>query len=225
MLSNKLKILNTLGVKVFLGIELEFYSKLPKSYFVYKNFALKNEIGEGQIEIVFPHSSNVLEVLKNVISFRNTFKKDINFNAFIKTQLPPSSMQFNVSIIKNGKNILNHNILYFLLQESKNALYHFAPTQNCKQRLSNLEGIKQFRNSPYTLSIGSNKNRTAMIRVRDGYFEHRLASPICKVIKSFDAILNSIILGLQSKKEYKVDIIHSNAFEEEVIKQYNLIKI
>ena len=222
MLAQKLRLLKSLNIEVFLGIELEFYSHLPKTHFSYKNVVLKDEIGEGQIEAVFPHSNNILALLKQVINFRNNFKKEANFNAFFKSSLPPSAMQFNVSVLQNGRSILNDNILHFLLKQVEVNLQHFAPSLNCKKRLCNIKGIKVFRNSPYTISVGYKENRTAMIRVRDGYFEHRLPSPKCKILKSFDSILNAIILGVGSKTDYTVNILHSNCFEEEVISSFNL---
>jgi glutamine synthetase len=222
VLLKNLSLLKKLDVEVFLGIELEFYSTLPNSHFQFKDIIIKDELGLNQKEAVFLHSNNVLQVLKDVICFRNKFKKEANFNAFISSNLPPSSMQFNVSIKSKNYNLLNENILHFLLEETKKNLSFFIPTQNCKKRIQDLNLINKFRNSPYTFSIGDKNNRTVMIRLVNDYFEHRLPSPCCNILKSFNVILNAIILGLKSNKNYKIQIVHSNAFEKSVIEDLNL---
>jgi glutamine synthetase len=224
MLSCLIKEFKKMEVELFLGVELEFYSHLTKENFAFNGVELKNEIGEGQIEVVFCHKKNIFEVLRNVILFRNKFKSVANFNAFIDEDTPPSALQFNLSIYKNGVNILNNAILYSILNSTKNNLEFFAPTLNCKNRLSSLALVNNFRNSPYTFCIGGKNNRTSTIRLRDGYFEHRLPSPSCKILKSFEVILIGILEGLK-KKDIEIDILHSNAFEEEVIKEFNLIRI
>ena len=211
-------------VEVFLGIELEFYTQFKKEKFVFKSVELKDEIGEGQIEAVFYHTKNIFEVLRSVILFRNKFKDIANFDAFINQNTPPSALQFNVSIYKNGVSILNNAILQSVLDFTQSNLEVFAPTLNCKNRLSNLDLITEFRNSPYTFCIGGKNNRTSVIRLREGYFEHRLPSPSCKISKSFEVILMGVLEGLK-KEDIAINILHSNAFEESVINQFGLIKI
>lgn len=225
MLASFFRELEKLEIEVFLGVELEFYSHLSKEYFAFKNVELKDEIGKGQIEAIFPYKNNFFEVLRDVIKFRNSFRSLANFNAFIDLKTPPSALQFNVSIFKNGKNILSNAILQSVLQNTKNNLEVFAPTQNCKQRLKEIALIREFRNSPYTFCIGGKNNRTSAIRVKDDYFEHRIPSPNCKIIKSFSVILEAIIEGINKEDVIDLPILHSNAFEDEVIMSFGLIKI
>lgn len=208
-------------IKIIVGVELEFYSTKPKEFF---GDFVKNEIGEGQLEAVFAHSSNYVQVLKNVVDFKKKFNSVANFNAY-HPLLPSSSLQFNISILKDNELFLTHNILHHLLIGIKPNLHFFAPTENCIQRLTDIEKIKEFRNSPYTLCVGEKNNRTAAIRIIDGRIEHRVPSSNCNVIKSFRAILNSITNGASDDANISLPILHSNAFEEEVINSYNLEKI
>lgn len=222
MISHSIKKLKALNLEVLLGIELEFYSSFPKEAFKFRDVILKDEIGKGQIEAIFLHNKPLLQVLKDTILFRNNFRSMANFNAVVRQDLPPSSMQLNFSILSKGKNILNENIIYFVLEETKKNMQCFAPTENCKLRLKNLDSIKEFRNSPYTFSVGSSSNRTSAIRIRDGYFEHRLPSPSCILLQSCNVILQSIIMGFESKKNFKITQIHANAFEKPCIEQFGL---
>jgi glutamine synthetase len=220
-----IKRLKELNIQICLGVELEFYSLLPKEEFIFEDVILKDEIGKGQIEAVFQHSFNVLHVLRQVIRFRNKFKEQADFNAFLNANTPSSAIQFNVSVWQEGKNILNNNILYFVLDETSQNLSPFMPTDNCRMRLTNIEGIKKFRNSPYTFSVGGSENRTSMIRLIGDRFEHRLPSPKCLILQSFAVILNGIIKGCMQKEEIELNILYSNSFEEEIINTFNLIKI
>jgi glutamine synthetase len=233
MIARLLKELNGLEVEIFLGIELEFYSPLSLEIFLqtekpensFKNLIFKEEIGKNQIEVVFPFKKDVFAVLKNVISFRNKFKDKANFNAFVSKETPPSALQFNVSILQNGCDVLNEKILYFVLEETMQNPNYFVPSENCKKRLTEIEMIKEFRNSPFTFCIGGKNNRTSCIRFKEGFFEHRLPSPSCKVLKCFEVILRGILKGLLCKEEIYVEIVHSNAFEDDVISHFGLHKI
>ena len=204
--------------EVRVGVELEFYSKRAKSFF---NGEVKEEIGKGQLEVVFPHSSNIPQVLKEVLQFKRKYKEDADFRAH-HFGLPSSALQFNISIHKQGKPFVTPGILHHLLADIKPDLHFFAPTENCRARLKDLEKIKNFRNSPYTLCIGDKNNRTAAIRVIENRIEHRVPSASCLVIPSFRSILNSISKGLQETEERHLPIIYANAFEEEVMTLYNL---
>jgi glutamine synthetase len=56
----------------------------------------------------------------------------------------------------------------------------------------------------------------------DEYFEHRLPSSSCFILQSFNAILEGVIKGINSKDDCQITLLHSNAFEDEVIKTFNL---
>ena len=204
--------------EVKVGVELEFYSKKPKGFF---RGEVKEEMGEGQLELVIPHSSNIPKVLKEVLNFKKEFKESADFRAY-HLGLPSSALQFNISVHKQGLPFVTPQILHHLLMDVKPGLPFFAPTENCLLRLTDLQKIKEFRNSPYTLCVGDKNNRTAAIRLIENRIEHRVPSASCLVIKSFRSILNSISKGLSETEEKHVPIIYANAFEEEVIALHTL---
>lgn len=277
------------------GVELEFYSSLPKEFFGNTllpardegfEITIKEEIGKGQLEAVFRHSQNIPKVLKDVIDFKKKFKDKADFKAY-HHGLPSCALQFNISILKDGKpllfkfdilsegsastsshhpyplaaregvykfplhkkesslppaigegfnkdlqadgrddrNTLCSNILHHLLADIKPNLHIFAPTQNCRLRLSDIEKIRNYRNSPYTLCVGDKNNRTTAIRVLEERIEHRVPSASAPLIPSFRVILNSIQKGINETEQKYTPIIYSNAFEEEVISLYNLERI
>ena len=53
--------------------------------------------------------------------------------------------------------------------------------------------------------------------------EHRVSSSCASVLKSFESILQSILHAVENKKQLEtIEILHSNAFEKEIIKQFCL---
>ena len=227
MIHSKLEALKQKNYQILLGVELEFYSALGKEVFMQEGVLIKSEIGEGQLEAVFEHDFNILQVLRKVIHFRNKFAGIANFNAFVGVEQPPSAMQFSFSLWQEGENCLKFvklrdNILYYLLELMPFAMPYFAPTTNCLKRLSNHEGVLKFRNFPVNISCGWQNNRTTAIRVCEERVEHRVPSSNCLILKSFNSILGAILKGVEEGKELQVPILYSNAFEEETIKQFNL---
>ena len=83
MIHSKLEALKQKNYQILLGVELEFYSALGKEVFMQEGVLIKSEIGEGQLEAVFEHDFNILQVLRKVIHFRNKFAGIANFNAFV----------------------------------------------------------------------------------------------------------------------------------------------
>ena len=72
MIAKYLKLLKAQNINLLLGVELEFYSNLPPLSTT--EIQIKNEIGENQFEAIFPVSENTMQVLKNIILFRNKFQ-------------------------------------------------------------------------------------------------------------------------------------------------------
>jgi len=246
MISKKLKILKEKNIELLIGVELEFYledKSFPILNLQTENFTIKKEIGEGQFEAVFPLNFNTLQVLKSVIFFRNQYKNILNFQGYAFPEEPNSGMQFNFSLWKNGENMMENrdfrnSIIFSLLKFLPESLKYFIKNENCILRLTDVEKIKKFRNSPFNISCGGHSNRTTAIRVIDegsekyllqgkavkGYrIEHRVPSSSASVLKSFNAILKAILHGIEMPgSPENVEILHSNAFEEEIISAFNL---
>jgi glutamine synthetase len=246
MISKKLKSLKEKNIELLIGIELEFYledKNFPILNLQTEDFAIKKEVGEGQFEAVFHLNSNVFQVLKSAILFRNRYIKILNFKGYAFTSEPNSGMQFNFSLWKNGENMMENDdfrnrIIFSLLKFLPESLNDFVKNENCILRLTDSEKIKKFRNSPCNISCGGQSNRTTAIRLIDersekyllwgksvkGYrIEHRVPSSSASVLKSFTAILKAILHGIEIPiSPENVEILHSNAFEEEIISAFNL---
>lgn len=240
--------LQELNITFLSGIELEFYStdiiftSIDKSIFLNPNLEIKREIGENQFEAVFCCTDNIKLLLENINDFKDKFKKVCNFDAFINHLMPPSGMQINFSLWKLCDNILNeykirNAILHSLLCDLKKDISVFTVNEKCIERLTNLDLVNKFRNSPVNVSCGGASNRTVAIRVINdlngkyrfnnksltGYrIEHRVPSSDAKIELCMIAVLDSVVKGLQNLNVPAVELLHGNAFEPDIINQFNL---
>lgn len=240
---------------ILMGAELEFYvHSLPFiPPFQFKSMEIKKEMGKMQFEAIFPPTFDLSALALEIVKFRFLSKEDASFEAYHASGEPFSALQFNFSVWRknNGdfspeNNLLQseqirNSVLFFLLQDIPYQLKFFIRNDNCKKRLTDLESIKKFRNSPFTISCGGQNNRTAALRLIYeesnkyilggksiyGYrIEHRVPSGNCRVFSSISSIVTSIIKGMTSKMPLPlVPILYSNAFEEEIISSVNLQRI
>jgi len=235
-----------------IGCELEFYLSNPSliqsqnllnDNFL-QNFHIKKEQGDGQFELVFKHSSDILALSKQIIFVKNYLKNwaenqglEINFAGKPFIDDCASALQFNISIHDcNGLNLFNKNndlmfnICNSLLDLSEQMLYllneNDADFLRYNQKL-NLELFKKGKFiAPINLSLGYD-NRTCAIRLANSHdnnstkrLEFRLASASADIYLAFSALILAINNGLNYKKN-NFNIIYGNSFDD----QYNVKKI
>jgi glutamine synthetase len=178
--------------KITSGFELEFYiTPTKKTLFtqitqeiqqIENIFEFKKELGinttHSQFEITTIPQDNIIkscQILENIrTQITNIFKKYntfISFNATISEQLPPSSLQLNCCFWKKNSHKpipytnqtfqnITQNTVHSIIQTT--ALT--SQTENCINRICNLNFTKQFKNSPTNQTWGI-ENRTVAIRI------------------------------------------------------------
>ncbi|MFM7702642.1 MAG: hypothetical protein ACKO6C_04190 [Alphaproteobacteria bacterium] len=235
-----------------IGCELEFYLPnlsptqlqiLLNDNFL-QNFYIKKEQGDGQFELVFKHSSDILALSNQIISVKNYLKNwvlnkglEINFAGKPFIDDCASALQFNISIHDcNGLNLFNKNnelmfnISNSLLDLSEQMLYLLNENNTDFLRYNQKLNLDLFKNgkyiAPINLSLGYD-NRTCAIRLANSHdnnltkrLEFRLASASADIYLAFSAVILAINNGLNYKKN-NFNIIYGNSFDD----QYNAIKI
>lgn len=247
-------IIEKLGMNILMGAELEFYVtdpqfSLPREL---SHIEIKKELGNMQFEAVFPPTFNLGRLALEISRFRFFLRRHASFEAFTTENEPFSSLQFNFSLWKEKSNFsakndllrtpeLQNAALFFLLKDLPSHLRFFVKNANCVSRLTNIDSIKKFRNSPFTISAGGKNNRTCALRliheknykytldgkVLKGFrIEHRVPSSNARVFSSILSIINSLQKAYNYEKVLpQVPLLHGNAFEEEIMIASNLKRI
>ncbi|MFN7038430.1 MAG: glutamine synthetase [Alphaproteobacteria bacterium] len=236
-----------LKLKIYIGIELEFY--INDNVIEFKEIfetiiqeaakreiyivSIKDEKGKNQFEVEMPYNNPLIVAnqamqLKKIIS--DITHNNSNFEAKPYFERPGSAMHFNISLHDfNGKNLfkkdneiinkyLSHSI-GGLLKLMKESMIYFAPNENSYKRFDN-----NFE-TPTKICWGGN-NRTTALRVptvqnkNNLRIEHRVAGSDCNIYLSITAIIVAISYGIKHEVEADKQI-YGNAFG----KQYELEKL
>jgi glutamine synthetase len=208
-----------------IGVEVEFYLSKnidPLELETLLCIAVKKEKGEHQYEIDLPPTTNIIDYIDKINStkskIQNIVKKlngtaDFTSKPFLTDY--GNSMHFHVNFleptdyVKHAQSICHYMLDSFLV---------FMPIATDYSRLD-----KHFM-APTNVSFGNN-NRTVAVRMPDlvpKRLEHRLSSPLTDPYIAIFTILNSIMLGLESRSQINnLDMIYGNAFDQ----QYNLVSL
>lgn len=241
-----------------IGCELEFYifnqdkSKILDNKFIldFANLlSAKIEQGQGQIEYIFPFTSDIFSLATDIFNFKNQVYQLANkcniiasFEGMPNDDDCGSAMQFNISLHdKDGINLFSNNssLINFcangLLDLTNSMLLILSPNFDDYLR-HNLEINKNLFNkskytSPINLSLG-NDNRTCAIRLVsssaktfDKRLEYRVASANCDEFLALSAIIFALEYGL-IKQQNNYPTIYGNAFDdcydfEKIIDDFN----
>lgn len=197
----------------------------------------KREQGDGQIELVFNFTDNLLylasEIEKSKQEIINLAKQKNLIACFEGKPFEDdcgSSLQFNVTLHDyNGANIFYENnplIDYCatgLLDLTNFMLPFISPDANDYRRFDLDNNKKLFKNhkyvAPVNLSLG-NDNRSCAIRICKSYdnpnckrLEYRVASASCDAWLGISAIVLALEYGLKNHKSF-YKTIYGNAFDE-----------
>lgn len=239
-LQNKLEI-----AEVKIGFELEFYFKKNPSPICIKQIEalnevveLKKELGNLQYEVV----SNVFEctsyacgeiskIKSSIAQIAKNHQNEAIFQAFISSELPPSSLQVSISFLKPNKVPITKNemlqIVNSVLTHSNQMVSACLPTQNCFKRIANQELSQKFKNSPTHITWGT-ENRTTLVRLAKLHngerLEFRLPSPRANPFLVVLCLFESIILG--SLKNFLQTFINSfESSSERLVCNYNQARL
>ena len=247
------------NTKLKIGCELEFYIfNRDKSLILNKKFILdfanllsaKIEQGQGQIEYIFPFTSDIFSLAIDIFNFKNQVYQLANkFNIIASFEGMPnvddcgSAMQFNISLHdKDDKNLFSNNNSFLinfcangLLDLTNSMLLILSPNFNDYLRHNFVINKNLFNKSKYTspinLSFG-NDNRTCAIRIasssakpHDKRLEYRVASANCDEFLALSTIIFALEYGL-AKQQNNYPIIYGNAFDdcyelEKIIDDFN----
>ena len=211
-------------------------------------FEIKKEIGENQFEIIPTISTNPFDLCNKVEKIKSKLKeicfKNFSFCYFDAkpfSNQPPSSMQISISFYnQNDENLLNknrtfsHAIIWNLLNDMKSSSIFSNPTTKCYHRLENLEYANKYRNFPTHVSWGLQTNRTTAIRMttipekKERRLEYRLPSAGAKSSMVLISMLSSILDAVQNLAKCSFNCpepIASNVFEDETVRQHNLLRL
>jgi len=241
-----------------IGCELEFYifnqdkSKILDNKFIldFANLlSAKIEQGQGQIEYIFPFTSDIFSLATDIHDFKkqvfhlaNQHNISAAFEGMPNADDCGSAMQFNISLHDiNDKNLFSNNSLLInfcangLLDLTNSMLLILSPNFDDYLR-HNLEINKNLFNkskytSPINLSLG-NDNRTCAIRLANSSakphekrLEYRVASANCDEFLALSAIIFALEYGL-IKQQNNYPTIYGNAFDdcyklEKIIDDFN----
>ncbi len=208
------------------GVEIEFYLSKQLNHLELANLIgleVKLEKGNGQFEIDLPPTSNLLEYTRIIATTKHKILQTAKLlGGYADFGAKPSpidygnSMHFHVNFsgAANDK-MLNEIAAKSLCHFMLDSCLIFLPEEDCYKRLD-----KNFM-APTHISYGNN-NRTTAVRIPDSQpqrLEYRLPTPAADPYLAMLAILQAIIIGLESPNLIvSPPKIYGNAFEE----QYNL---
>ena len=190
---------------IFLGIELEFYSKyIP--VINSDNFKIVKESGNNQYELISDTYSDIEKIIKDSQEIKDyLLSQDIKFDAILSPSEPSNGMHINFSF--QNKDFFSNNLEYIiggLMEYTKNYIYIFAPHKIDQNRYKFDNKSIHDIHSPKTLSWGYNNRSTAFRVVKSSKngierIENRLPSSNASISDSIYATLDSIYQGICNK--------------------------
>ena len=220
------KLFFSYGLKIKLGVEIEFYCKgniadLDKSYLEF----LQKEKGTNQFELAFHPSVDIMNVISEVVLFQeyanNNIYVDISPKPYAKDH--GSAMHVHLSLYKEDSNVFQcyaDNIINIILEFIP---YYTYSILNKKDDYSRLHDF--LHTTPSTVSWGDN-NRTTLIRLprscyKNKRLEFRLASACSDVNEIVMFLIQSVLYSCENAVTLKHKKIYGNSFDQ----QYDLKKL
>lgn len=186
---------------------------------------LKQEEGQGQIELVFDICAPD-QLITSITKIKHTLLQyaDISFEANPLGGEPSSGLHIHISLWQNDMNLFakpqdgqeESQVMRYaiggLLHRMKQDMLHFAPTESCYKRY--VPG----KYTPSTVSWGGN-NRTVAIRVPTSttdpssrHIEHRVASAAADPDAVIACVLKGVYQGIQEQID-PGEKIYGDAFQ------------
>ncbi len=230
-----------------IGVEIEFYAKNTtfkqlsdavesiQKKLSHCQLTLEEEEGEGQYEIVFSPSKDILSYAGEVEMVRRELAAwaalnhaEFTLAARPFVDQPNSAMHVHVSAYnQQHKNIFissyegeeSQHLLWSiaaLLAAIPQSMPVFAPDESDYLRYQNPN-----RNTPSTISWGG-ENRTVALRIpavgdqlQDKRIEHRLPSPNADIYEVVAIILEAVIKGISEQKLPTINKVYGNAWDDQ----------
>jgi len=178
-------------------------------------YEIKEEQGQGQIEVNFAHNLDLEELVKQIQNSKNFIQDFASKNGYIadfsaKPILDDcaSALQFNISLhdkeneelISNKDSKYCNNIIAGLIKLTPDFLEIAAPNKEDLLRFDLKNNQELFKKGKYVaptnISYGYD-NRTCLIRYLNNRIEYRLFSANSNAEDALVAIMQSILLGIQ----------------------------